>query len=421
MTGLGNIVGRIRNARLRGRDGLHDLDIHGGRIVTAGTADPRGVDLDAAGGLVLPGLVESHIHLDKALLGSLGGSGELGDAIARTSAAKRSMTRDDILSRARRVIDRELAAGTTVLRAHTDVDPTIGLTGVEAMIALRDEYADLLTIQVVAFPQEGILQRPGTLELLRDALELGCDVLGGCTYSEADATDSRRQIDELFALAAEYRVPLDLHADLADDGADPRYLLGDVIARRRLDLGFTGAVTVAHATSWAGVPPADRDRIIGAIAEADVGVVVMPATDLHFGGRSDRYAVRRGISPVAALWDAGVRVGCASNNVRNAFTPYGNADPLEAALLLAQSSHLHGSAAYGRVLDAVTTSAASIVGAERYGVDPGDHADLVVLDAPDEDEALLSRPDRRWVIRRGTVVAQTSRVREIAEARLAGR
>lgn len=415
MTAIGSSVGRIRNARLRGREGLHDVWIRDGRIVADASARGGGGELDADGGLVLPGLVESHIHLDKALLGSLGGSGELGDAIARTSEAKKRMTREDILRRARRVIDREIAAGTTVLRAHTDVDPTIGLVGVEAMIALRDEYAALLTIQVVAFPQEGVLQRPGTRELLRDALALGCDVLGGCTYSEADVADARVQIDELFALAAEHDVPLDVHADLADDGSDPRYLLGDVIARRRLDLGFADPVTVAHATSWAGVPLVERARVIEAIAAADIGVVVMPATDLHFGGRSDAVAVRRGISPVSALWDAGVRVGCASNNVRNAFTPYGNADPLEAALLLAQSSHLHGAQAHARVLDAITTTAASIVGADGYGVDPGNHADLVVLDAPDEEEALLSRPDRRWVIRRGDVVAQTSSVREVAE------
>ncbi len=330
------------------------------------------------------------------------------------------MTHDDILRRARQVVDRELSAGTTVLRAHTDVDPTIGLVGVEAMIALREEYTDLLTIQIVAFPQEGLLQRPGTGELLRDALALGCDVLGGCAYSEADAADSRRQIDELFVLAAEHGVPLDFHADLADDGRDPRYLLGDYIAQRRLDSGFSDAVTVAHATSWAGVALAERARVIDAIAQADIGVVVMPATDLHFGGRADRTAVRRGISPVAALWDAGVRVGCASNNVRNAFTPYGNADPLEAALLLAQSSHLHGPDAYGRVLDSITTDAAAIVGLDAYGIEPGSHADLVVLDASDEEDALLGRPDRRWVLRRGRIVAHTSRVRDVAAARIAG-
>lgn len=395
---------------------MHDLMIRRGKIV----ADDEdhdivdGIDLDAEGGLVMPGLVEAHIHLDKALLGSLGGSGELADAIRRTTAAKQRMTRDDILRRARTVVDRELAAGTTLLRAHTDVDPTIGLLGIESMLTLRAEYAGLLDIQVVAFPQEGVLQRPGTRELLREALDLGADVLGGCVYSETDAKGSRRQVDELFDMAAEYDVPLDMHADLADDGSDPRYVLGDYVARRKIATKFPRAVTVAHATSWAGVSERERDRIIEAVAEAGVGVVVMPATDLHFGGRGDLNAVRRGISPVRHLWDAGIAVATSSNNVRNAFTPYGNADPLEAALLLVQTSHIHNPLGYTRALDSVTNTAATITGAREYGVASGDAADLVILAATDEEEALLSRPDRRWVIKRGRIVATMSRESRVA-------
>jgi len=378
-----------------------------GRFVTAAHADPAAAVIDAAGGLVLPGLVEAHLHLDKALL-DLPGSG-LADAIRLTAEHKRTVAAEDIARRARTVIEREVLAGTTLIRAHTDVDPIIGLRGLEVMLELRREFAPLVDIQVVAFPQEGVVRLPGTLELLRAALDAGADVLGGCVYSEDDVADSRRQVDLLLELAGEQGVPLDLHADLADDGTDPRYLLADYVADRVLATGFSHPVALGHVTSWAGIPPVERDRIVDAVRAAEISVVVLPATDMHFGGRADTHAVRRGIAPVARLWEAGIRVACASNNVRNAFTPYGNADPLETALFLAQTAHVTDPAGWARVLDAVTTTAAEVTGAAGYGTDPGCRADAVVLDVGDEAEALLGRPARRRVLKGGRVVAESER------------
>jgi cytosine deaminase len=394
---------------VRGNPRPQSFFVRDGRFVSDLGDGEDAVHIDADEGMLLPAFVEPHLHLDKALLGLLGSDGGLADAIRLTAEYKRTVTREDIRHRATAVIEREVAAGTTHIRAHTDVDPIVGLLGVEVLLELRHELADIVDLEIVAFPQEGVLKMPGTLALLREALEAGAQVLGGCTYNEATVVDSRRQIDELLALAAEFAVPLDLHADLADDAADERYFLAEYIAQRRIQTGFPHPLTLAHVTSWSGVPAEVRDRTIGAVKDAEIGVVVMPATDMHFGGRSDEFAVRRGIAPVARLWDAGVPVACATNNVRNAFTPYGNADPLESALFLAQTCHLAGPEQLGHVLDAVTVTAASVVGRRDYGVEPGCSADFTILDVADGEEAVLSRPQRRWVVKGGRIVAENER------------
>jgi cytosine deaminase len=316
----------LLRAKVPGSDSLVTLRVRDGRFVdpSSGARPTEVLDLD--GGLVLPAFIEAHLHLDKALIG-VGSASNLAEAIAESAEYKRTMTRDDLRARALSVIEREVLAGTTLIRVHTDVDPIIGLLGIEVLLELRAELSVLVELQIVAFPQEGVLRTPGTLSLLRAALELGADVLGGCLYNEEDVASSRRQLDELLALATEYAVPLDLHADLADDASDPRFLLAGYVAQRVMETGFPYRVTLGHVSSWAGLPPAELDALLVSVREAGVGVVALPATDMHLGGRRDAFAVRRGIAPVARIWAAGVDCACATNNVRNAFTPYGLSRP----------------------------------------------------------------------------------------------
>jgi len=398
----------LLRARLPGSEDLVTLRAHDGRFIdpSSGPRPPETLDLD--GGLVLPAFIEAHLHLDKALIG-VGSASNLAEAIAESAEYKRTMTREDLRTRARAVIEREVLAGTTLIRAHTDVDPVIGLLGIEVLLELRAELADLVDLQIVAFPQEGVLRTPGTLSLLRAALEAGADVLGGCLYNEEDVARSRRQLDELLLLAAEYAVPLDLHADLADDASDRRFLLAGYVAQRVLATGFPHRVTLGHVSSWAGLPPAELEALLETVREAGIGVVALPATDMHLGGRRDTFAVRRGIAPVARIWAAGVACACATNNVRNAFTPYGNADPLETALFLAQTSHLSSSEELGRVLDSITRTPAAMLGRTGYGTAPGDFADFVVLSSADAAGAVLDRPDRLHVFKAGRRVAGTRR------------
>ncbi|MFC1437438.1 amidohydrolase family protein [Streptacidiphilus sp. N1-10] len=419
----------LRRARITdgpsgpGQDsGLVDIAVSGGLIAAIeptgdpGTAAAAREEIDCAGLVVIPGLIESHLHLDKALLDrerpNLAGT--LAGAITVTGELKRGFTHDSVRRRSVRVLEQAVANGTTLIRAHPDVDPIAGLTGLEVMLELREQYAELVELQVVAFPQEGIERAPGTLDLLREALRRGADVIGGCTYNEADPDACRRHIDTVFALATEFGVPVDLHADFADDADDPRFALAEYIADATEQHGLQGRVAIGHATSLSGRHRADRARVLARLAETGVAVVPLPATDLHLGGRNDDTAVRRGIAPVRELWEAGVTTAYSSNNVRNAFTPFGNADLLDIGLLLAQTCHLGSPADQQRILAMATTGAARVVGiADRYGLRPGAQADLVVLGTERLADVLLDRPDRRWVLKRGRVVARTTRSTEL--------
>ncbi|WP_405138590.1 amidohydrolase family protein [Nocardia sp. NBC_01388] len=407
----------LRNARIDDDIDPVDIVIAGGRITDIGRSLPeQGRDeIECAGRVVIPGLVESHVHLDKALLDAEkpNPDGTLAGAIAVTAELKRGFTVDSIRDRARRIMDMAITHGTTVIRAHPDVDPIVGLRGVQALLELREEYRDRIDLQIVAFPQEGILQAPGTLALLRESLRRGADVIGGCAYSEPTVAECRRHIDLVFDLAAEFDVPVDIHADFADDATDPRFAMADYIADVTDRTGMSGRVTLGHMTSLSGQDPSRRGHTLTRLAAAGVAVVPLPATDMHLGGRTDTTNIRRGIAPLRELWAAGVTTAYSSNNIRNAFTPYGNADLLDIGLFLAQTCHLSGPADLTRVLAMATTEAARVIGiAHDYGLRPGAPADLIVLSTHRVADALLDRPDRNYVLKAGRIVARTSRIQD---------
>lgn len=419
----------LRNARLADDAPLADIALRDGLIVdiAPSIADDAIDIIDCAGRVVIPGLIESHLHLDKALLDAEPiddddvsapvRDGTLAGAIAVTGYLKRHFTADSVRRRVRAVLDQAIINGTTMIRAHPDVDPIVGVLGVEILTELREEYRGLIDLQIVAFPQEGILRAPGTAELLRRAVHLGADVVGGCTYNEADLTDCHRHIDVVFDLAEEFDLDVDMHADFADDTSDPRFGLAERIAAVTLERGWGGRVTLGHMTSLAGRAAPERRAVLRALAAAGVAVVPLPATDLHLGGRTDTHNIRRGVVPVADLWAAGVRCAYSSNNIRNAFTPFGNADMLDVGLFLAQVSHLSGPDDLARVLDMATHGAASVVGVARgYGIAVGARADLVVLSTRRVADVLLDRPDRCAVIKGGRVVARTTRTTQLTEA-----
>ncbi|HEY2206726.1 MAG TPA: amidohydrolase family protein [Pseudonocardia sp.] len=401
----------LTGARVPGSPSPTDIAVEAGRISWLGERFPGTADtvIDCAGDAVLPGLVEPHVHLDKALLDAQRPNleGTLAGAIAVTGELKRAFTPAAVHERAARVLEQAVGHGTTLIRTHPDVDPLVGLLSLEVMLALREEYADLVDLQVVAFPQEGILKAPGTHDLLVEALRLGADVVGGCSYIEGSLQDCRRHVDLVFALAERFGVPVDIHADFADDATDARFALAGHLADRTRAHGMAGKVTLGHMTSLAGLEPDARKRVIADLADAGVAVVVLPATDMHLGGRADERNVRRGIAPVRELLEAGVRTGLSSNNIRNAFTPFGNADVLDIALFLAQTAHLSSPDDLARLVEMATTDGARIVGADRHGLRVGADADLVVLAAPTAAEALLRRAHRRVVVKRGRVVATT--------------
>ncbi|WP_245178105.1 amidohydrolase family protein [Cupriavidus sp. AcVe19-1a] len=323
----------IRDACVRDDAPLTDIAIRDGRIaaIEPGIDAPAHEVIEAGGRAVIPGLVEPHLHLDKALLHRRlpARLGTLDEAIRVTGILKSKQQRHDVLDRSRQVLDMAVRHGTVAIRAHPDVDLIQGLVGVETLLELKAEYQDLLDLQIVAFPQEGILKSQGTRELMIEAMDMGADVVGGCPYNELSWADTVRHIDMVFELAQRYDAPVDMHADFADDTADQRFAAVDYIAQKTIECGYQGRVSLGHVTSLGALDAAQLEPLVAQLREAGISIVTLPATDLYLGGRKDQQNQRRGLTPVKALHHGGVNVAYSSNNIRNAFTPFGKADMLQ--------------------------------------------------------------------------------------------
>jgi cytosine deaminase len=402
----------IRRARISDEQPLMDIGIAGGRIVAIEEAIETQIDqeIDAEGRVALPGFVEPHLHLDKALLHRRMPArfGTLDEAIRVTGILKSKQEKEDVLDRSRQVLDMAIKNGTVVIRAHPDVDPIQGLIGVETALQLKDEYRDLLDLQIVAFPQEGWLKTSGVQELMEQALEMGADVVGGCPYNELSWDDTRSHIDKVFDLAQKRDLDVDMHVDFADDTTDQRFATTEYIARKTIQTSYQGRVALGHVTSLASLKPDILKPIIDLLREADIHIVTLPATDTYLGGLRDEINPRRGLTPVRALHAGGVNVAYSSNNVRNAFTPFGKADPLQIGNLLAHLIQFGTPEHQADILKMSTSNAARAVGlSDDYGLAVGKQADLMILDTHVVADALLDLPARSWVLKRGRITVIT--------------
>ena len=402
----------IRRTRISDEQPLMDIGIADGRIVAIEESIEKQVDgeIDAEGRVALPGFVEPHLHLDKALLHRRMPArfGTLDEAIRVTGILKSKQEKNDVLDRSRQVLDMAVKNGTVVIRAHPDVDPIQGMIGVETAIQLKDEYRDLLDLQIVAFPQEGWLKTTGVQELMEQALDMGADVVGGCPYNELSWDDTRGHIDKVFDLAQKHDLAVDMHVDFADDTTDKRFATTEYIARKTIQTGYRGRVALGHVTSLASLKPDVLKPIIDLLREADIHIVTLPATDTYLGGRRDEINPRRGLTPVRALHAGGVNVAYSSNNVRNAFTPFGKADPLQIGNLLAHLIQFGTPEHQADILKMSTSNAARAVGlSEEYGLAVGRQADLMILDTLVVADALLDLPARSWVLKRGRITVIT--------------
>jgi cytosine/creatinine deaminase len=386
---------------------LGDLGCASGRIAAIGNLSgrPAGRMFRCEGRAVTPGLVESHIHLDKALLSDRTPSveGTLQEAIRITGEAKRRFTVEDIRTRARAVLDMAVRHGTTAMRSHVEVDPIVGLQGLEALLPLKAEYAPALDLQLCAFAQEGILQAPGTETLLAEALRRGADVIGGCPYND---TDANAQIDIVFRLARQFDVDADFHVDFFDE---PEHLHVRYIAAQAIRNGWQGRVVLGHCTELAALPPGDLAPIAGLMRDAGLGVITLPATDLYLMGRKDSHRVRRGLAPIKRLIEAGVTVAAATNNVRNAFTPVGNANLLLMGFLVAVGAHMGTARERRDVLEMLTAHPARLLRLPTCGTGLNSQADLVVWDAAQLDDLVAGQAAPWLVVKRGRVTVEHER------------
>lgn len=398
------IIG-IRNCRVRGNRKIVNIQFdENGRIagIGPGVRLPRGGRvLDAEGGLALPSFVDPHLHLDLAYSLDLvppNRSGTLVEAIRLWDAAKRKLTLANVCERAVRAIRAEVGFGTGYIRTHVDVGTGAGLRLTEGVLAARAACKGICDIQVVVFPQDGILRDSGAYEQMRAALEMGCDVVGGIAHNEHTEEDSRRHVDLLFELAKEFDRDIDCHIDETDD-PDSRcteYLAAQTLANR-----WEGRVTASHVCALASYDNAHAKKVIDLLRAARVHVVTNPPVNLHLQGRYDRYPKRRGLTRVSELLAAGVNVAAGQDCIRDPFYPLGTGQMLDVAHMLVHADHRSTSNQIEECLDMVTENAARAMRLRGYGLKRGAWADIAVLPVPDAHEAIRLRPIPTFVIKRG--------------------
>ena len=387
----------LRQARIPGREALADIGIRDGKIVTIETRLQADAPEVAAGGrLVLPGFVDTHIHLDKAcLLGRCAHDhGNLASAIKAVSELKRGFTVDDVYQRGARVLEKAILKGTTHMRTHVEVDPRAGLRSFAAIKQLKRDYAWAIDLSICVFPQEGLTNDPGTEELLTEALRDGADLLGGCPYTDSDP---KAQIDRLFELAAQFGVDLDFHLDF---DLDPSWLLMDDVCDQAARRSYQGRVAIGHATKLSALPPDDFARAADRLARSGVAVTGLPATDVYLMGREATHNVPRGLALLHKLVDRGVCCSIATNNVLNPFTPFGDASLLRMANFYANVAQV-SPADFDRCIDLVTVLPARLMNLKDYGLSPGKPANFIVVEAESASSALAEIADVAMAFRHG--------------------
>ena len=385
-------------------DGL-DVAVTDGQIVRIGP----GLDLqagqvvDAAGKLVIPGFVDSHTHLDKAFTVGEDDFATLEEAasviLARQADLPREKLIGDIKARARQVLEREIAHGTCALKSHVMVCPEWGMDSMYAINQLKEEYRGRLDIYNIV---QWDAAYDGEFDAAARAGQI--DFIAGYPLFTPDPMGC---IDKVFALAAKYNLPLDLHIDESDNPNIDCFLA--VIAKTE-EYGLQGRVTCGHVCALSAVDDDLARRAIDACARAQVHVITLPSCNMYLMGRRDRQPIRRGVTRVDELLRAGVNVSVASDNIRDPYRPFGNGDLLEEALFAAQVLQYGTRAQLEEALRMVTTRPARNALLEGYGLAEGCRADLAVLDAPTAREAVVSGAQRLAVFKAGRLVARDGRV-----------
>jgi cytosine/adenosine deaminase-related metal-dependent hydrolase len=387
----------VRGAHLPGLDAA-DIVVRAGRIVAINGAGAPGENLselpaiDATGCLVLPGLVDAHCHVDKSLWGTPWHAHRAGPTLLDKIHNERQVLRELGLSpetQSERLLQHMVASGTTHARTHVDVGPEMGLTHLHGVWATRDKLRERIDIQVVAFPQQGVAIRPGTLDLLEQAVAEGAEVIGGLDPIGVDR-DPALQLDGIFAIAGRHGCGVDIHLhDRGDMGA----LTIEMIAERTAALGLAGKVAISHAFCLGMLEPARLDEITRLLVDQDIAIMThAPSGPTPF-------------PPVRLLHERGVRLFTGSDGVRDTWSPLNNGDMLERAYLIAYRCGFRDDAGIELALRMATYGGAQLMGCADYGVHLGAVADLVLVQAETPAEAVVFHAPRRWVIKRGRVVA----------------
>lgn len=405
----------IKQARVTGRDGLVDIGIEDGVIVAIERRLSGQREIPAQGNLVSPSFYEIHIHLDAILTEGdprPNESGSLWEGIAIWAERVKRLTPEDIRGRVLKALPWFVAHGVTHIRSHVDVcDPK--LTALRTLLAIKREVAELIDIQLVAFPQLSVYSFEGGEELMREAVALGVDVVGGIPHYEITREYGVDQLRFLMRLADEAGLPVDVHCDETDDDHS-RFL--ETLAAETIRRRMGGRVAASHTTAMHSYNNAYADKIIGNVRRAGLHVICNPPDNAVLQGRFDHYPIRRGLTRVRELLAAGVNVAAGHDSVMDPWYPMGCGDPLQTAFVLLHLGHMSGRTDRRHLFPMLSSRPAAIWhnrrvegenGLEGHGVAVGNPADLIVWPVPSEDDALRTLPPRRYVLKRGRVVAET--------------
>ncbi len=399
----------IRNATLPdGRTGI-DVLMTGDRITAVGPnlPPPEGMPvIDAGGLLVSPPFVDAHFHMDATLscgLPRVNQSGTLLEGIAVWGELKPQLTQDALVERALQYCDWAVAKGLLAIRTHVDVCDD-RLLAVEALLHVKQRVKPYLDLQLVAFPQDGVLRSPSALANLKRALDMGVDVVGGIPHFERTMAEGGESVRLLCELAAERGLRVDMHCDESDDPMS-RHI--ETLAHVAQRLGLHGRVTGSHLTSMHSMDNYYVSKLLPLMAEAQVAAIANPLINITLQGRHDTYPKRRGMTRVPELMAAGIMVAFGQDCVMDPWYSLGSGDMLEVAHMGLHVAQMTSQAQMRACFNAVTVNAAHILGLDGYGIAPGQYADLVLLQARDPVEAIRLRATRLMVVRRGQIVAKT--------------
>ena len=365
--------------------------------------------IDANFHFVTPPFVDSHFHMDATLsygLPRVNKSGTLLEGIKLWGELKPNLTADAIKERALKFCKWAIARGTLAIRSHVDVSGQ-NLVGVEALLDVRETMKDFIDIQLVAFPQDGLL-RANCLDNLKAALDMGVDVVGGIPHFERTMEEGHESIRILCEIAEKRGLLADLHCDETDD---PMSRHVETLALETTRLGLKGRVAGSHLTSMHSIDNYYFTKLISLLVEADLNIIANPLINITIQGRQDNYPKRRGLTRIPEHLNAGLKVAFGHDCVMDPWYPLGSHDMLEVAHMALHCCHMTGIDEMISCFDAVTTNAASILHLDKYGIDNGSNGDLVVLQCKDSIEAIRLKPARLFVVRRGKVISSTKPIK----------
>jgi cytosine/creatinine deaminase len=401
----------VKNARLPGSgDATADIAVSGGKIVAI---EPNvatgGPIIDVGGRLVSPGFIETHIHLDKSCILDRCNltRGDLDEAIREAAIAKAAFTPEDVQARAKRTLEKAILQGTTHMRSHLEVDPGVGLRSLEGVLPLVRDYAWAIDLQICVFPQEGLLNNPGTDQLMVEALKRGCGAVGAAPYTDSDP---HGQIDRVFEMAQEFDVDIDMHLDFGPTADNMTF---DHVCRRTEEYKYGGRVAIGHVTQATSLPVVDFEAMAKRLAGAGVALTVLPSTDLYLMGRHHihDHNATRGVVPAHKLLRHGVNCSLSSNNVLNPFTPFGDCSLIRMANLYANICQVGNKADMQECFNMVTRRPGEMMRLTDYGLAVGNAADLVVLDATGPEMAVAEIVPVLYAFKRGRMTVSREAAR----------